>query len=276
MFNHHKKRGLFVFVESPNKVKVFEQVLSKKYKDLKIYVIATKGHIVDIKAGLIESYKQTLTINYKKYADTIANKMKNGNYNPETDLILLATDPDREGEAISWYVIKLIEAKFNKACYARIRCHSLTEANILSNIEANQNSQIDKRLIDAYFARVIIDMLIGINGSSLLWTKLYGCRSIGRVQSIVIYMLLEKEREIQQFVPKKYKKLSATLEGLDNIKVTKITYKGKCVTELEDSEKILIHQKLDKQQFKLASVVKKKYSQKFNYSPRYSRPVFCC
>lgn len=243
--NINSARNIIVFVESPNKVNAFQKIFDDLYSNNRTYVISTKGHIGEINTCIINNFDQTFDLIYKSHVKTILNRLKGIDFCAKKDLIVLSTDPDREGEAISWYVLKYIKNNFGDDInYIRLRCNSITKKDITDNILSSDNYKlIDKKLIDAYFARVFIDMLIGINGSNLLWKKIYGCKSMGRVQSIVIYMIFERERLIQDFIPTKYKKL--TLTNDKNIKVNKVTVNNINIDELSDVEKIALASKYD-------------------------------
>jgi DNA topoisomerase-1 len=262
-FNNSQYRNLIIFVESPNKTKLFSQVFNKLFPKNTTYVFATKGHITSIKIQKITDYKQQFQIVYKLHASTLLNKIKNINYCPEQDLLILATDPDREGEAIGWHLLKYLEKKhnINNLKYIRIRCNSLTYNNIVSNIKnLENNGEINKKLIDVYFARIFIDILIGINGSNLLWEKLQGCKSIGRVQSVVTYMLFERERMIQDFIPEKFIKLNVGLNDYEKIKIDRVVYKDTIQAKLTESEKDEIVQNYNDKLFKVLETKKTIYN----------------
>lgn len=248
-------RNIIVFVESPNKVNAFKKIFDDLYPNNKIYVISTKGHIGEINTCIINEYDQQFSFVYKPHVNTILNRLKGIEFCNNKDLIVLSTDPDREGEAISWYLLKYIKSHFGEIVnYIRLRCNSITRKSIINNIfDKNSFKLINKKLIDSYFTRVFVDMLIGINGSNLLWKKIYGCKSMGRVQSIVIYMLFERERLIQDFVPIKYKKVTLTNENSD-IKVSKVTVDNIDIDDISDEEKIKLVDKYNGVKFFVSKV----------------------
>lgn len=254
MISINESRNIIIFVESPNKINIFKKIFDDLYPNNKVYVISTKGHIGEIVTCKIDSYDQVFNIKYKAHASTILNRLKSIDFCCDKDILILSTDPDREGEAISWYVLKYIENHFGKNIkYLRLRSNSITKKAIIQNINNEENYKlIDKRLIDAYFARIFIDMLIGINGSGLLWKKIYGCKSMGRVQSIVIYLLFERERLIQDFVPTKYKKLS--LVNDNNIKINKVTVNKLDINDLTDEQKEDLVSRYNKLGFKVSNI----------------------
>ncbi|BCL65922.1 DNA topoisomerase I [uncultured bacterium] len=248
-------RNIIVFVESPNKVNAFKKIFDDIYQNNNVYIISTKGHIAEIDTCLINDFNQVFNLIYKPHVKTILNRLKSIDFCITKDLIILSTDPDREGEAISWYLIKYLQSNFGiEINYIRLRCNSITKKSIIDNILHinDSNKLIDKKLIDAYFSRVFIDMLIGINGSSLLWKKIYGCKSMGRVQSIVIYMLFERERLIQEFIPRSYKKLSVINDN--DIKISKVTYNNIDIEDLSDDQKIYLAEKYNNVNFKVEKI----------------------
>lgn len=119
--------------------------------------------------------------------------------------LILASDPDREGEAIAWHIIEMLQqqdALREDLTVARVVFHEITEASIKSSLLAPR--EIDVNLVHAYLARRALDYLIGFNVSPLLWRKLPGCQSAGRVQSAALALIADREMEIDEFKPQEY------------------------------------------------------------------------
>src|SRR5450631_3871191 len=140
----------------------------------------------------------------------IANAVK------DADGIILATDPDREGEAISWHVLEYLKTKkvLGAKPVQRVVFNAITKAAIL---EAMKNPrEIDAALVDAYLARRALDYLVGFNLSPVLWRKLPGARSAGRVQSVALRLVCDRELEIEKFVKREYWSILAHLKTAAN------------------------------------------------------------
>lgn len=195
-----------VIVESPAKAKTINKYLGSDYA-----VIASYGHVRDLvnKDGSVlpdEDFKMRWELGeraYKNVAD-IKKLVK------AADTVYLATDPDREGEAISWHINEILEdGKLLKGKkVARVAFNEITKTAVLN---AFKNARkLDQDLIDAYMARRALDYLVGFNISPILWRKLPGSRSAGRVQSVALRLICEREAEIEKFLAQEY----WTLEGL--------------------------------------------------------------
>ena len=180
-----------VIVESPAKAKTIGKYLGSDYK-----VLASYGHIRDLlsKNGSVkpeENFSMVWEISDrgKKCVKDIAQQLKS------CDELLLATDPDREGEAISWHIKEVLNDKHSlKVPFRRIVFHEITKNAILKAIEAPRD--IDGRLVDSYLARRALDYLVGFTLSPILWRKLPGSKSAGRVQSVALRIVVEREAEI--------------------------------------------------------------------------------
>ena len=180
-----------VIVESPAKAKTIEKFLGKDF-----LVKSSFGHVmdlskkdlgVDIENGFIPQYKvspdkKTIVSELKKLAS-------------KAEAIWLATDEDREGEAISWHLVNALGLDENKV--KRIVFHEITKTAITEAIEAPRN--IDKNLVDAQTARRVLDRLVGYELSPLLWKKVKPGLSAGRVQSVSVRLIVEREEEIKNF-----------------------------------------------------------------------------
>ncbi len=189
-----------VIVESPAKAKTIKKYLGNDYE-----VIASFGHIRDLpsKDGSVlpeEDFIMHWEMNSaaRKRVSQIANTLK------QADELILATDPDREGEAISWHVLDVLNKRkaLKDKKISRVVFNSITKKSVL---EAMKNPrQIDKKLVDAYLARRALDYLVGFTLSPILWRKLPGSRSAGRVQSVALRLVCDREMEIEKFVPVQY------------------------------------------------------------------------
>ncbi|TIT34817.1 MAG: DNA topoisomerase I, partial [Mesorhizobium sp.] len=196
-----------VVVESPAKAKTINKYLGKNYK-----VLASFGHVRDLPAkdGSVrpdEDFAMSWavdTASSKRLAD-IARAVK------DADGLILATDPDREGEAISWHVLEVLKQKraLKDKPVSRVVFNAITKSSVL---EAMANPrQIDAPLVDAYLARRALDYLVGFTLSPVLWRKLPGARSAGRVQSVALRLVCDRELEIERFIREEYWQVSALL-----------------------------------------------------------------
>src|SRR5690242_11847192 len=195
-------------VESPGKVKSINKYLGSGYK-----VLASFGHIRDLppKDGSVkpdDNFSMTWEVDAKaqKRLNDIVRAVKGA------DKLILATDPDREGEAISWHVLEFLKQKkalSKKQAVERVVFNAITKQAVLDAMK-NPRS-IDGALVDAYLARRALDYLVGFTLSPVLWRKLPGARSAGRVQSVALRLVCDRELEIEKFVPREYWSLVATL-----------------------------------------------------------------
>ena len=197
-----------VVVESPAKAKTINKYLGPGYK-----VLASFGHVRDLPAkdGSVrpdEDFEMSWEVDSAsaKRMKDIADAVKS------SDGLILATDPDREGEAISWHVLDLLKKKrvLGDKPVQRVVFNAITKAAVL---DAMRNPRdIDIALVDAYLARRALDYLVGFNLSPVLWRKLPGARSAGRVQSVALRLVCDREAEIERFVSEEYWNLSARLK----------------------------------------------------------------
>ncbi|MET2826537.1 type I DNA topoisomerase [Mesorhizobium shangrilense] len=196
-----------VVVESPAKAKTINKYLGKNYK-----VLASFGHVRDLPAkdGSVrpdEDFAMSWAVDTasgKRLAD-IAKAVK------DADGLILATDPDREGEAISWHVLEVLKQKraLKDKTVSRVVFNAITKSSVL---EAMANPrQIDAPLVDAYLARRALDYLVGFTLSPVLWRKLPGARSAGRVQSVALRLVCDRESEIERFIREEYWQIAALL-----------------------------------------------------------------
>ena len=226
---------ILVIVESPAKAKTINKYLGENYK-----VLASYGHIRDLpsKNGSVDpdhDFKMEWEVDSfsKKYLKEITDAAK------DSSKIILATDPDREGEAIAWHVKEYLDQKklLKDKKIERVVFNEITKKAVVHGIENPR--QIEPLLVDAYMARRALDYLVGFNISPILWTKLPGSKSAGRVQSVALKLITEREHEIESFKPEEFWTLSikfidnnnqnitVSISQLDNNKIEKFSFKNK-------------------------------------------------
>ncbi len=225
-------------VESPAKAKTINKYLGNDFE-----VIATVGHFRDLakKDGVkvTEDYSD-VELNWEtttagmKMLDNIEKKAEG------YEKIYLATDPDREGEAITWHLVKSLEKKIDKNKFERITFNEITKNAVINSFK--ESRKVDDNLVSAYLARRSLDYLAGYSLSPVLWRKMPGSRSAGRVQSVAVRLIYEKEIEIEQFEPDKFykinvhgeingAKLDTSITSLDGQKVDKLFFKNEALAE---------------------------------------------
>jgi DNA topoisomerase I len=196
-----------VVVESPAKAKTIEKYLGPGYK-----VLASYGHIRDLppKDGSVDP-DNGFAMLWDNYPDKAKQLKAIADEAKKADALILATDPDREGEAISWHVQEVLEKK--KALpkkVERVTFNAITKAAVTQAMA--QPRALDTDLIDAYRARRALDYLVGFTLSPVLWRKLPGAKSAGRVQSVALRLIVEREREIEAFRAQEYWSVTAKCE----------------------------------------------------------------
>jgi len=252
-------KKILVIVESPTKAKTIGKMLGRNYK-----VIASKGHLRDLP-------KSTLGIDLDNHYEpkyimirgkgTLVNELRKEakKYNA----VYLATDPDREGEAISWHIAHLLNlnGQKNRVTFSEITKDAVKEA-------VKNPREIDLDLVDAQQARRVVDRLVGYQISPLLWQKVRNGLSAGRVQSVVLKLICEKENEIKNFVKEEYWSIKA------KHKEERINFESELFAYLENKKMIQMDkinneteakewkQKIDQKCFELNSVKKSKKSKK--------------
>ena len=201
-----------VIVESPAKAKTINKYLGKDY-----LVLASYGHIRDLpsKNGSVDpdnKFEMLWEIDSfsKKYLKEITNAAE------DSKKIILATDPDREGEAIAWHVKEVLESKklLKGKKLERVVFNEITKNAILEAIKNPRDIHLP--LVKAYLARRALDYLVGFNISPILWTKLPGSKSAGRVQSVALKLITEREKEIELFNPEEYWTLTSDFTNKDD------------------------------------------------------------
>jgi len=208
-----------VIVESPAKAKTINKYLGSNYT-----VLASYGHIRDLpsKNGSVDTennFKMIWEVDSfsKKYLKEITEVAK------DSSKIILATDPDREGEAIAWHVKEFLNEKkiLKGKTVERVVFNEITKKAVINGIENPR--QIEQLLVDAYMARRALDYLVGFNISPILWTKLPGSKSAGRVQSVALKLITEREHEIELFNPEEFWSLKVKFkDNKDNILISNI------------------------------------------------------
>ncbi len=196
-----------VIVESPAKARTLEKFLGKDFR-----VLASYGHVRDLpRKGLGVDRARSYAPTYELLAgkEKTVNELKKAA--KAADNVYLAADPDREGEAISWHLQEALKPGAGKTTFRRVRFNEITKKAVLAAME--EAGEIDTRLVDAQQARRIIDRLVGYEVSDLLWKKIWRGLSAGRVQTVALRIICERETEIERFVPVEYWSVDATLQG---------------------------------------------------------------
>ena len=194
-----------VIVESPAKAKTINKYLGNDYK-----VLASFGHVRDLpeKNGSVDPDEEFSMI-WEVQSASGQRLNEIADYLKKSDRLILATDPDREGEAISWHVLEVMREKgvLNGKQIQRVVFNAITRNAVTEAM--NHPRELDEKLVHAYLARRALDYLVGFNLSPVLWRKLPGARSAGRVQSVALKLICERELEIEKFIPREYWSVSA-------------------------------------------------------------------
>ena len=246
-----------VIVESPAKAKTINKYLGNDYN-----VLASFGHVRDLpsKNGSVDpendfSFEWEVSNTSKKHIKEIYDAAESSSN------IFLATDPDREGEAIAWHIIELLNKKklTKDKSIKRVVFSEITKSAVKNGIDNPR--ELDHSLVDAYLARRALDYLFGFSLSPVLWRKLPGAKSAGRVQSVALRLICEREVEIESFDPQEYWKIKANLEVVDNnIEASLTHYNGEKVDKFsfkneEDAKKVT--ESFEGQNFKFTDITKK-------------------
>lgn len=231
-----------IIVESPTKAKTLSRFLGSDFQ-----IEASMGHLVDLpKRKLGVDIKHDFKPDYEVSKEKAERVKQLQDLASKAKKVILATDPDREGEAISWHIANLIKNKD----VVRITFHEITETAIQDALK--HPGEINMQLVDAQQARRILDRLVGYKLSPLLWRKIRKGLSAGRVQSVAVRLISEREREIQAFKPVEYWDLVAQLKSSGGEFEAK--FKGEIKTQTEAGE---IVGNLEKAEFKVVDVQKK-------------------
>ena len=229
-----------VIVESPAKAKTIKKFLGSNYE-----VIASNGHVRDLpksQMGIdIEHDFEPKYITIRGKGDILAKLRKEVK---KADHVYLATDPDREGEAISWHLSQAL--KLDPSEYKRITFNEITKNAVKNSLK--QARDIDMNLVDAQQARRVLDRMVGYKISPILWAKIKRGLSAGRVQSVALRLICDRENEINAFIPEEYWTLDVALEPKGSKKGFTARYAG----ELKNQEQLqALMQKLEHAQFKV-------------------------
>ncbi len=208
-----------VIVESPAKANTIKKFLGGKTK-----VVASMGHIRDLpksKMGInIENHFEPQYINIRGKGDLIKSLKKDAK---NAKKVYLATDPDREGEAIAWHLAHILEIPEDQQ--TRVTFNEITKSAVQKAIK--EPRRIDLNLVDAQQARRILDRIVGYKISPVLWKKVRKGLSAGRVQSVAVKLIVDREEEIEKFIPEEYWNIYATLLDLDTQKTFEAKFYGK-------------------------------------------------
>lgn len=253
-----------IIVESPTKSKIISKFLGKEYK-----VLSSFGHIrdlpkselgIDVEKNFAPKY--IIPVKARKAANELKKAAK------EADLIILATDEDREGEAIAWHILQILETakskkgeKSKNKPHQRIAFHEITEKAIKESLENPR--EININLVNAQQTRRILDRLVGYELSPFLWKKVVKGLSAGRVQSVAVRLIVDREREIETFKPEEYWSIEAELEKQDNseqfvARLIKIGDKKIPKMEIKNKEEAdVILKSIDGAEYKISALERK-------------------
>ncbi len=244
-----------VVVESPAKAKTIKKYLGAGYE-----VMASKGHIkdlpkkmgIDVEKGFQETYE--VIAGKEKVLQELKGAAR------EADEVLLATDPDREGEAIAWH----LSEELGKKAAKRVEFHEITKSGVQKGVASPR--ALNKHLYDAQRARRVLDRIVGYDVSALVWSKLAFGLSAGRVQSVALRLIVDREREIEAFVPEEYWNCGAGLEPREGPKTpffARLTQKGGKKLEVKDGAAAAqVRADLEKADYKVVKITKSERKRK--------------
>ncbi|MBA8667008.1 type I DNA topoisomerase [Holosporaceae bacterium 'Namur'] len=259
-----------LIVESPAKAKTLGKYLGKDFS-----VLSSYGHVRSLpsESGSVDPDKE-FAMHYEvmsrsaKHVEAIVKKVK------DVDTVYLATDPDREGEAISWHILEILKKK--KALkptskVKRVVFHEITKKAVLDAVSNPRD--IDMSLVDAQQARLALDYLVGFTLSPVLWRKLPGSRSAGRVQSVALRLIVEREEEVERFKTQEYWSIEAEFGNKKNetFPATLVEYKGEKLEKLTIENKETAYNIIDvlnKKHYSISEIEKKKSTR--NPSPPFT------
>ena len=251
---------ILVIVESPAKAKTINKYLGSNYK-----VLASMGHVRDLpaKSGSIQTNN-----NFEMIWKTNSTRSKTINELKKevkkAEKVVLATDPDREGEAISWHLYELFNGK-DKKDFERVVFNAVTKETVLNAIKEPRNIDID--LVEAYKARLSLDYLIGFTISPVLWKKLPGAKSAGRVQSVALKIICQRESEIETFKSQRYWTINGDFKTKDNQEFSAYLYSrnGKRLEKFDissEQEASKINESLLTCEYKISDINKSNFEKK--------------
>ncbi len=239
-----------IVVESPAKAKTIERILGKDYK-----VIASFGHVRDLPKSNLgvdidHDYepKYVIPTKARKTIKTLKDMFA------KSDNVYLASDLDREGEAIAWHIVQAIQPKKGQSVQ-RVIFPAITKSAV--ELGMSNPREIDLNLVDAQQARRILDRLVGYKLSPLLWKKIFKGLSAGRVQSVALRLIVEREREIQKFVPQEYWTVEADFTKLDEQNMFRgklLSVNEKKFEPVDGSEAKLYTEKIEKADYKVDKI----------------------
>lgn len=237
---------ILVVVESPAKAKTLEKILGNGYK-----VLASVGHVRDLPKGRIaidiDNDFEPEYIQVRGKADLIRGLKGASQVSSRT---LLASDPDREGEAIAWHLASLLDIDPKSEC--RIRMQEITEHGVTDAVKDPDSIDIDK--VDAQQARRVLDRLVGYQLSPLLWNKVKRGLSAGRVQSVALRIICEREDEIDKFIPEEYWLIdveSSSTDGRRKYRLRADKYQGKPLSVHNEKEAARVENEINKSELKV-------------------------
>lgn len=255
-----------IIVESPTKAKTLSRFLGKDF-----VIEASMGHIRDLPASKIgvdiaNGFKPEYVVAEKK-ENKVKELLKSAK---DAQMVILATDPDREGEAIAWHILSLLTEKLKnrESIFKRITFHEITESAIKQALQHPRD--IDMNLVDAQQSRRILDRIVGYKLSPLLWKKIRRGLSAGRVQSVAVRLVVEREREILAFKPVEYWEIVGKFKSADlknkvfDAKLQKLNNKG---IKIISSQEAIQHVELLKKAWYQVSGVQTKEVKKNPYPP---------
>lgn len=227
-----KGKKFLVIVESPTKVRTISRILPREYE-----IKSSMGHIVDLPPNRMGIY---ISKGFQPRFQVIQAKKKILEQIQKSalkkDKIFIATDPDREGEAIGYHIQRKIKKGKDKREFLRVEFHEITQGAVKEAFSSPRT--IDMNLVNAQIARRILDRIVGYFLSPLLWRKIRGGLSAGRVQSVALRFIIERERKIQSFVPQEYWTLEAVLKSdSTEFNAQLVKHKGKAI-KIDNEEKI--------------------------------------
>ena len=244
-----------VVVESPAKAKTIKKYLGSGYE-----VLASKGHIKDLPKKMGVDVERDFTETYEVIEGKVKVLEELKGAAKKVDAILLATDPDREGEAIAWHVME--ELKRPKLPIHRVEFHEITKKGVDHGV--SHPRKLDDHLYDAQRCRRVLDRIVGYDVSALVWSKLAFGLSAGRVQSVALRLIVDREREIEAFIPEEYWNIGSALIGQK-----KPSFVGRLVTA--DGEKLevkdgtlaaRVRAGLESARYKVAKITKREQRRK--------------
>ncbi len=238
-----------VIVESPSKAKTIKKYLGGEYE-----VIASQGHIIDLPSSkLAVDVDNDFKPEYKtmKGKTNIIKEIKDKAKGK--DFVYLATDPDREGEAIAWHLKNVLNIKDDEKC--RIEFNEITKNAVKKAVEKPRI--VNQALVDAQQARRILDRIVGYKLSPLLWKKVKKGTSAGRVQSVALKLIVDKEREIKSFIPEDYYLMYAKLKKDSDLVLAKFYGDDNGKIELKDEKQVnKILNLIDNKEYKVIDIKK--------------------